>query len=259
MNKTERRMLVTGIVALEVVAVAGYGRFKQSEILLDALKTPISDQNPYQTTDIGNSDKLPPVYTAFAEQYKPELVAASKTYNVPVELIIGAIVEENAKRTVFEDWKDTAALTWNACVPLSLEVDPSLGIGQVNVSTAGYLGEKYWHQNTEEVSIETELLNPRETIPYITMAVADIMHRPNRATEGHVFDNPHLVSIIGTEYVRGPTNSPLASAQPTSAGTFYTWAVSNVPAIRIFGESAQITREQQDALRQYGKTAQYVE
>ncbi len=259
MNKTGKRILATSIVAAELFGLTWYATHTQSEILLDALKTPIGEERPYQTPDLSNPDKLPSIYTAFAEQYKPELVAASRAYNVPVELIIGAIVEENASRTLLEDWKDTAALRWNACVPFSLEVDPSLGIGQVNVSTAEYLGEKYWHQNTEEVSIEKELLDPKESIDYITMTLADIMHRPNRATEGHIFDNPHLVSIIGTEYVRGPTNSSLASAQPTSAGTFYAWVVSNIPAIHLFGESAQITREQQDALRQYGKTAQYVE
>ena len=259
MNKTDKRMLTTGIVVAELFGVTYFATHRQSELLLDALKTPIAEEKPYQTPDLSNPDKLPPVYTAFAEQYKPELVAASKAYNVPVEMIVGAIVEENASRTLLEDWKDKVALTWNACVPFSFEVDPSLGIGQVNVSTAAYLGEKYWHQDTERVSIEQDLLNPKESIDYIAMTLADIMHRSNRTTEGHIFDNPHLVSIIGTEYVRGPTNSPLASAQPTSAGTFYTWTISNIPAIRLFGEDAQITIEQQNNLRQYGKTAKYVE
>jgi len=259
MNKTDRRMLATGVVVGELAAIALYGRVAQSEILLDALKTPIADEKPYQSPDLNNPDKLPFVYIAFSEQYTPEIVAASKAYNVPVELIIGAIIEENANRPLLEDWKDATALAWNTYTPLSLHVDPSLGIGQVNVSNAQYLAEKYAAQKKEPAKLQDELLNPAQSIDYVAMTLADILHRENRKTEGHIFDNPHLVSIIGTEYVRGPTDSPLASAQPTSAGTFYTWTVSKIPAIRLFGEDAQITREQQEKLRTYGKTAKYVE
>lgn len=257
MNKTEKIINAASLVVAGVFGALWYATHTQSEILLDALKEPIKEEKPYQPPESSTLDTLPPIYSAFAKQYNLELVAASNNYKVPAELILGAIAEENARRTLLEDWKDSVALRWNACVPSSFEVDPSLGIGQVNVSTAEYLRTRYSLPPLTSKLIEKELLIPKKSIDYIAMTLADIIHRPNRTTVGPIFDNAHLIAIIGTEYVRGPTDSSLASAEPTSAGIFYLWAVSTIPPTLVSGENASITRKQRKAMQKYAITKQY--
>lgn len=202
-----------------------------------------------------NSDVIAADAREFIKEYAPVIVAAGKKYDVPAEFIAGAIVHENAGRTKLDDVKDALAF------------DPSLGPGQITVSTAVAVGSHYGIKKKREELVFVLEEDPIENIEYIAMTFADGMHRPNRISQDEtgveilLLSNPYLISVLTTEYIRGPTetslyggNSSRDFARPSDEGLQFACDIANVPSITLLGKVPErITVEQQNALRKYAK------
>lgn len=249
-----------------VLSFAGFlGSFVTSHVHSSRLEQGLEKkvEKPHSIRDTYNTDILPPVYRAFGEQYKPQILGAATKYDVPPEYIVGAIVEENYARMIRDDIFDTFALLCGKIFPNRYGIeysgktvdscyDPSLGIGQIRRSVGKKLAAKYEEKQLSISEITTELQDTDRNIDYIAMVLADLTHPPNsRPPQGDYFDT-HYTSIIGTRYVKGPTDTPLEIARSSCEGMHFVEALSNFPSRTVFGEGQQrITQGQQDELRQY--------
>ncbi len=203
--------------------------------------------------DSYNSDYNYGIYNPFIDQYAGVIVAAARMYGVPPEYIAGTIVSENHFRNKREDIKDAIGLLWdNSALARFGTLDPSLGVGQVKVSTAQFLDDTFNRGHLSYHETELALEDPERNIYYMAMMLSSLMHRPNRELIGNmsVFD-PHYAAIIGSEYVMGPTSSLLEDAEPSGEGYSFALELANTPTIRLFGECATIQRAQQSAMRTY--------
>ena len=216
-----------------------------------------------------NSDYLYGPYVPFIRKHKDTIVSAGQTYGVPPELIAGIIVNENygkGDRYLLEDWQDSASIFWNKTAGPSLDfyIDASLGIGQINISTAKFLDEHYKKGDKTPIKLQKALTNTKKNIEYIAMNLGWLMGRKNRQLpEGTSCFDPIYVSIIGTEYVIGAKDTPLPpkdsssgeGATPRVEGAIFARYVGQIPSINIFGKDATITRPEQMALRAFGEEA----
>jgi hypothetical protein len=242
MNKTERRALVTGIVAAEILSIYCYVRSIDSTLIEDSFREqPAEWQLRKQPESAGVLDGR---YVVFLEQYSPEILAAAKKYDVSPVLIDAAIVEENDGRPLTEDWKDDIALAWNRTIGhvVGYTIDASLGIGQVKMSTAQFLDSTYHRKPKTGYELEEALQNPAQSIEYIAMNLGYLTERDNRQPpSGNILDDPHLVAVIGTEYVRGPTKTSLEEAEISiEGGAGFAQAVGMIPTQKIHNQGTSI-------------------
>ncbi len=253
-------LLSGGAIAIGGAAV-GSG-FTASSRIENALKEAIPNPEYRNTFD---DDDLPEVYKAFGRQYKPEILAAAEKRDVPAEYIMAAILGENVGRRQADDVLDNLALACGWLLPNKYGIeyggeyidscfDPSLGIGQIRRSVAKKLAEKYDQGAKDIAPLTTELQVTRQNIEYIGMVLADLTHSPNeQPSHGNYFD-PHYVSIIGTRYVKGPTDTPLTVARPSCEGMHFVKYLGNFPSRSAFGETVdRITQAQQQELRAYAE------
>lgn len=241
-------LLVGGIVSVNFMGVVPTAATLEQHLKAEP-------QDPYQPK-IHNIDYVYGPYIPFIGQYKEEIREAGQKYEVPVEFIAGTIVSENYGRTVLDEAKEVFASSWNlfACPITHRCIDQSIGVGQINLSTAAYLNASFKHPEKKQKQLEKELEDPAKNIEYIAMTLADIMHRPHRQTDAeNVFEDPHLIAVIGTEYVRGPTETLLAQAEPSGEGAWFALYLANIPSVRIFGNAATINRQEQNSIRTYAK------
>ncbi len=249
------RTLAATVVSLSAFATALYGSNSDSTLLENSLKESPSAREMHQTNF--NADALAPRYVVFLQQYSPEILAASEKYDVPAVLIDAALVEENYGRHKRDDWKDSVALAWNKTGGswTGYTIDASLGPGQVNMSTAQFLDSYFHLPSPTGVHLSEVLLDPVSNIEYVAMNLSYLTHRSNRQpVSGTILDDPHLIAVTGTEYVRGPTHTPLAEADISmEGGASFAWCLSNIPTKKIHGIDDLITPAQQDAIRAYAK------
>ncbi len=231
-----------------------YGTRTDSTLLEDSLSGSVAEWQSITYED--DPDILDERYLIFLKQYSNDILAAAQRYDVPAVLVDAVIVEENFDRDKWSDWKDTVALAWNNTLGdwFDYSIDASLGVGQVNMSTAEDMDTHFRRSKKTRKEYEEALQNPVRNIEYIAMYLSYLTHRSNRQSySGSILDNQVLVAVIGTEYVRGPTNTPLDRVGISmEGGAAFAWCASNIPTRRIHGEnSILITQEQQDALRVY--------
>lgn len=213
-------------------------------------------EKPQETAPTwNNADTIPPDAREFIKEYAPAILAAGEKYDVPPEFIAGAIVHENAGRIKLDDLKDALAF------------DPSLGPGQITVSTALAVGPHYGIKKKKEDLVLLLKDNPVENIDYIAMTFADRIHRPNRISRDEngldipLLSHPYLISVLATEYVGVPTETPLYKrnpsdivAKPSDEGLQFARDIANVPSIALFGKTpGRITVDEQNALRRYAE------
>lgn len=198
-------------------------------------------------------------YVVFLQQYSPEILAAAKRYGVSPILIDAAIVEENDHRSIKEDWKDTIAVAWNKTVGswTGYTIDASLGPGQVNMSTAQLLDDHFHHAKILDVNYLMERLqDPASNIEYVAMNLSYLTNRPNRQPIlGTILDDHHLIGVIGTEYVRGPTPTSLAEAEVSlEGGMKFAKAVGMIPTQQIHNLGRSIIEPaKQEAILVYAR------
>ena len=213
-----------------------------------------------------------PDYTAreFIRQYKKEIVEASRKYDVPPELVAPVFLSENFDRRRFEDWKDwlatgktakfwdTSIVSWAQQLSRYFRpTNPSLGPGQIQVRTAQSLDRKFNEPVKTREELEVLLQQPIANIEYVAKSIAELLHRSNRLGNSHAYFDPHLVSIIGTEYVKGSTQTPLEKAQPRMEGLSYAVLLSETDIQKLLKINDGIKETQRQAIRKYveGKIA----
>jgi len=162
---------------------------------------------PDISRDIGKRDV--DIYN-FLKQYAPDIKAAAQRDGLPDIYVASFIVSENYNRNKFEDLKDV--LGYN------LGKNVSLGSGQVKMRTAAGLDgitEKLSREQREIYRARLEE-DPIEGINYISKYLASLKNRPNRFPNfsAEEFANDYrAMGITGSEYMIGPTDSPLDKAE----------------------------------------------
>lgn len=234
MKNFKARAIVAGIDLALIFSVCYYGRIADSTLIEDSFREQPAEWQLRKGIDSGVLDGR---YVVFLTQYSPEILTAAKKYDVSPVLIDAAIVQENESRTLKEDWGDDIALGWNRTIGslIGYTIDASLGVGQVNMTTAQFLDSKYNRPSKTREELEEALRDPAQNIEYVAMNLAYLTHRNNRQPlSGNILDNPHLVAVIGTEYVRGPTKTPLENAEISlEGGAVFAQAVGMIPTQEI--------------------------
>lgn len=257
MNKTERRATVgAGIITIVGSALIATD-FIQSPKVRDAWKEPVAQEileHDYERRYVKDpQDALPQDLYFFFQQYKDDLIRLGDQYNVAPELVMGFVVEENKTRPLCQDIFDRVV-----SLPGIYNIrDPSLGIGQINLSTARLL-ESYFgresHSDRETITaLEQDAL---VNLEYITMNVRHLQDTLPPPETTSPFEDPTYLNKLGTGYVYGHNSPHIATGSPE--GAMYVLAVSNIPSITILGEEvATITRADQHALRSHSEGAKY--
>ena len=205
----------------------------------------------------------------FIRQYRKEIIEYSKRYKVPSEFVATFLLSENYTRQRYQDWKDklatgSRARIWDTYfaglfgkISKTLgPTDPSLGPAQIKVSTAMSLDEKFEEGKKTRDKLENLLQDPVINIAYLAKNTSDLIHRDNRllnATVQEIFNNPHAIAVIGSEYVRGGTSNPLSNSKPNVEGLSYAALMAITDFKELLGQGATITEIQQKGIGAYVK------
>jgi hypothetical protein len=202
-------------------------------------------------------------HQTFVAQYSPAFVTAIDAVPdpIPVELLIARVFDENEMRSIKHDWQDSIALCINNFFyDMGLEghaIDASLGPGQVNISTAQMLDRKYLGNSFSSKDTTDRLLDPVTNIGYVTQYTHHLLYRDNRIGEtlhpDDVLKDPHLLAVIGNEYVIGETETPLAEAVGHEIGASYleTLADIEVQLLNLSFGTYQLSPEKAAAMDAY--------
>src|SRR3989338_5108788 len=256
MRNAKARMIVAGIDIALLCSISLYGKSVDSTLIEDSFRAqPPAWQLKEHAESTGEQEKH---HIFQQQQYSPEILAAAEKYDVSPVLIDAVFVEENDDRPVKEDWKDDIALAWNKSLGslMGYTIDASLGVGQVNMSTAQFLDTKYKRPSKTREELEEALQDPVQNIDYVAMNLAYLTHRKNRQpVSGNILDDPHLVAVIGTEYVRGPKGTPLEEAEISKEGGIpFAIAVGMIPTQEIHERgSAIIDYESQNDIYKFAR------
>lgn len=251
--------IVAGMLSIMSIPTLYYlGQGEKSSLVEQSLKE--DTEIPMQMSV--DADVLHPRYTVFLRQYAPEIRAVAAMGDVPPEIIAAGFVEENERRFIIEDIGDDLKMVWNNTFGFrtGMYANVSLGVGQVNIDTALELNAKYMknaHTHREKSPEEVaQALNQRteENILYSGLYWSELLSRQNRSSSyPSVFDDVHLIAVLGTEYVQGPTETSIHEAMPSCHGAYFAQYLSNTPVRRTLGEDAvTITFEQQMNMRDFG-------
>lgn len=210
-----------------------------------------------------------PDYAAreFVRQYRKEIIDYAKRYNMPPEMSVAIFLSENYDRKKVEDWKDwlaagKTAKVWDTLFARFGKViskrlgptDPSLGPGQVKVSTAIKLDEKFGEARKNRDELESLLQNPSVNIEYVTKNLSELTYRKNRLGSGSqrdILNNPHLIAIVGSEHVIGGKERPLNNSQPSPEGLSYAILLTETDFKDLLGNDSIITKGQQAEIKEY--------
>src|SRR3989338_7632612 len=164
MRNAKARIIATAANVVACLSLYSVGRCSDSTLIEDSFREqPISWQLKRHEESTGELDGR---YIVFLKQYSPEILAAAEKYDVSPVLIDAVFVEESYNRSLVDDWKDSIALAWNKSIGdvSGYTIDASLGPGQVNMSTARFLDEKYKHPSKTREELEDALVDPAQNI-----------------------------------------------------------------------------------------------
>ena len=199
------------------------------------------------SSDYKTANKIP----EFCYQYKDNIIQYSREYNIPPEIIVGILFLENEKRTRYEDWKDFLGAS---IIGRFLRSDPSLGPGQINISTAADLDKRLRNPTISREQIKQALQDPDHNLKYIAKMGSYLIHRENRLPARsleNILGNPHLIAVFGTEYVRGATNKKLSQSRPSDKGLNFASIIAQTNFRDILGQHSTINPEQQRSIKHY--------
>ena len=186
----------------------------------------------------------------FVKRYKQDIVKYAKQYGVPPEMIVAALLSENYQRPKLEDIKD---IIGTSIIGRLINLNPSVGPGQINVSTASGLYKELGIEGQSREQIEKALLDPSTNIMLIAKLESQLMNRKNRlpqSTQIDVLDDPHLIAIIGSEYSMGATQTNLGEAISTIEGQSFALAMAQTDFEQL-GEEFKITHQQKRNIEDY--------
>ncbi len=248
-KKFALRIVTTALAVLPIAA----STCVDSHTVENALREPVNSyewklQDQKYNRDV--ADALPPKYYFFFKQYKDDLVRFGQQYGVAPELVMGFVVEENRTRSLFQDIADVVV-----SLPLVYQIaDPSLGVGQINLSTARTLETHFRKGHLSDQETMDALQDPVVNLEYMTMIARYIQdEHPYSQGSQNVFTSSAYLNQIGTAYVYG-ISSPFVSTSSLE-GAKYVLDLSNIPSREILGSNhVTITAGQQDDLRAAAKS-----
>ena len=150
----------------------------------------------------------------FLNEYQSIIRWNAAREGIPDTYLASVIASENYGRRRFDDFQDIIG-DW-------LNLDVSLGAGQVTISTAalldGITGELTPKQRKE---YEERLADPEKNIEYVAKYLSYLKNRENRFPDMTVegFGNSlEAMALVASEYMIGPTQTSREEAEPNYYG-----------------------------------------
>lgn len=130
---------------------------------------------------------------SFIYKFRSEIDKIADDNNVSPLLIAATIMNENECRPKYEDWKDS--------IGVLLGMNPSVGVGQVRISTAIELYKKYMHKTLSKRTAIRLLNNPQWSIRFIAMYYRREMEKCG--LDRSALKSPNVMKDLIARYVGG--------------------------------------------------------
>lgn len=150
----------------------------------------------------------------FLNKYQSEIRFHAARQGVPDTYVASVIAGENYGRKRSQDVKDIVG-DW-------LNLDVSLGPGQMTISTAAWLDGITGELTPEQREMYEEILTDPETnIEYVARYLSHLKNRDNRFPDmapEEFGSSLEAMAIVASEYMMGPTSTSIEDAQPNHYG-----------------------------------------
>ena len=173
----------------------------------------------------------------FIKENKEHITKSALAYDLPPEFLASVIYLEKTKETAINKFTDKLLSLLN--------LDPSIGDGQIKISTSAMLdGRDYNSLSKKEwQNYRENLTKTSSNIDYVAKYLNYIVNMPNRAmsiSPEELINRPEVMAIVATEYNIGMRKSSLNEAKPNAYGfDVVAGLTDDSPLYNIFGRNSK--------------------